>query len=222
LCGNPFNPILSESTTQTKDSSEQRQQQRTTVVEITGVRGLLGSLPLSFGNTTAAGAIGGCGDCGHHEKEEIQQVGEADCQGGRRQEDEGGGGEEEVMGGKKRNTGALANVVSSGVATYYSMWGNKTCSGDARKRDDGFTHDDNYMKLLADGFSDPGRVSSGLTYYVANNGDCLPKIAEKFGLSSWKLLNDVEFITRFYGVLTRLITLKRDTVIEIPTSLCSK
>jgi len=92
----------------------------------------------------------------------------------------------------------------------------------AAKRQDDFEHDDNYMKLLTDGYPDAGRVSSCLTYYVASNNENLPKIAEKLGLSSWKLLNDIEFNKRFYGQITGNMTLKRDTVIKIPTSQCSK
>jgi hypothetical protein len=92
----------------------------------------------------------------------------------------------------------------------------------ATKRHDDFEHDDNYMKLLTDGYPDAGRVSSCLTYYVASNNETLPKIAEKLGLSSWKILNDIEFNKRFYGKITGNMTFKRDTVIKIPTSQCSK
>jgi len=45
----------------------------------------------------------------------------------------------------------------------------------AAKRQDDFEHDDNYMKLLTDGYPDAGRVSSCLTYYVASNNENLPK-----------------------------------------------
>ncbi len=90
------------------------------------------------------------------------------------------------------------------------------------KQDDGFFHNNNYMKLLLDGYPDPGRVSSCLMYYVANRGDCLPSIAEKISLSSWRLLADIEFNRRFYGDLTRNMIIKCDTVMKTPTSLCSK
>jgi hypothetical protein len=89
------------------------------------------------------------------------------------------------------------------------------------KQDDGFFHNNDYMKLLTDGYPDPGRVLSCLTYYVANRGDCLPSIAEKISLLLWRLLADIEFNRRFFGNLTRNRIIKCNTVMKILTSLCS-
>jgi hypothetical protein len=88
------------------------------------------------------------------------------------------------------------------------------------RRDDEFEHDDNYMKMLTEGYPNLGRVSPCLTYYVANNNDTYIEIAGMIGLNgSWKLLNDVEFNKRFYGVLTGNTLLKSHTVVKIPTNL---
>ena len=182
-----------------------RQQKATAATEITttlAVGGPLRSLPLSLGNAPAAAVRSGGGGTVATKKMKYNKS-------ARQQAKEAGKRKSPLTTltqEYKKTKSAPVSVISSGVA---------------KKRDDDFEHDDNYMKLLADGYPDPGRVSSCLTYYVANNGDSLSKIAEKIGLSSWKLLNDVEFNRRFYGVLTGRTILKRDTVIKIPTSLCS-
>ena len=190
----------------------QQQQQlphhMTSMAEIATKRPL-GSLPLSIGNAPvheSAAAVGKASAAAMRSG----GTGSAATKAKKQQAKEAG----------KRKTPSTSltqgNKKSKGVPSAGSS------SVGAAKRHDDFEHDDNYMKLLTDGYPDAGRVSSCLTYYVASNNENLPKIAEKLGLSSWKLLNDIEFNKRFYGQITGHMTLKRDTVIKIPTSQCSK
>ncbi|KAL9179984.1 hypothetical protein ACHAXT_007954 [Thalassiosira profunda] len=85
-----------------------------------------------------------------------------------------------------------------------------------------FVHDDNYMKLLTEGFNNYGSVSPCETYYIANNNDSYGLIADKVGLDDWKELNNVPFNKRFYGKLSARVLLKKGTIVKIPRELCSK
>lgn len=49
-----------------------------------------------------------------------------------------------------------------------------------------FTHDDNYMKMLLDGFPKYGAVSPCMSYYISLNNDSYNTIADRVGLDDWK------------------------------------
>mmetsp|Transcript_32798 Transcript_32798/g.68981 ORF Transcript_32798/g.68981 Transcript_32798/m.68981 type:complete len:1630 (-) Transcript_32798:512-5401(-) len=91
-----------------------------------------------------------------------------------------------------------------------------------KKSKNDFNHDDHYMKMMKDGFPEYGSISPCENYYISNNNDCFKNIADKIGLDDWKVLNGVEFNTKFYGALKANTLLKQGTIVKIPTLLCSK
>ncbi|KAL7550676.1 hypothetical protein ACHAWF_013896 [Thalassiosira exigua] len=85
-----------------------------------------------------------------------------------------------------------------------------------------WTHDENYMTMISEGFPKYGRVSPCRTYYITVNNDTLAAVAEKLGMEGgWSKLNDVAFNRRFYGKLTGKLMLKAGTILKIDPARCS-
>lgn len=98
---------------------------------------------------------------------------------------------------------------------------NKSAAKKTKKSD--FTHDEHYMKLIANGFPEYyGSVSPCQNYYITKNNDSYNSIADTIGLDDWRALRDMEFNTNFYGQLNASTQFQKGTIIKIPTVKCSK
>ncbi len=80
-----------------------------------------------------------------------------------------------------------------------------------------------HVPLYEEDMPKPGFLSSNRAYYNCVKNDSYAKIAKYIGLDDWKQLSVIEFnVKRYNGIHTARAEFYRNSIIRIPTHLCSK